>query len=166
MPAAQQESRSGKQPEDWLKRLQTVFDNDIPLSRAMDLRLVSLNNKTLQLVAPLQPNINDKGTAFGGSLAALMTLAAWGVVWIACKRDKLDCDIVIHKGEISYYQPVAGEIRVICPSPTDSDWIKFKSRLSAAGKARINLVPYIETDTGRASQFRCSYVAIQRQEVD
>jgi len=166
MPTPRQESLSADHAIDWLEQLQSVFDQDIPISRAMGLRLVSLDHDTLKMSAPLGPNINDKGTAFGGSLGALLTLAAWGVVWIACKRSKLDCDIVIHKGEISYYQPVTSEINVICPIPIDSEWQTFKSRLSSKGKARMNLVPYIETDKGRAALFQCSYVALMRREIN
>ena len=165
MSPARQEIRSTDRSVNWLEQLQSVFDQDIPLSRAMGLQLVSLDNKTLKMSAPLKPNINDKGTAFGGSLAALMTLAAWGVVWIASRRDKLDCDIVIHKGKIFYYQPVTSEIKVICPLPSNSDWQSFKSRLTTRGKARLNLVPYTETDDGRAAEFRCSYVALMRKEI-
>ena len=50
---------------------------EIPLARAMALTVAGYDGATLALAAPLAPNGNDKGCAFGGSLASLMTLAGW-----------------------------------------------------------------------------------------
>ena len=47
----------------------------IPLVAQMRVRVASLDEKGLTLTAPLAPNINHERTAFGGSLASLMTLA-------------------------------------------------------------------------------------------
>ena len=58
--------------------VQACFDDDIPLTRAMGLRVESLGEGGIRMNAPLEPNVNDKGTAFGGSLAAILTLAGWG----------------------------------------------------------------------------------------
>ena len=48
--------------------------DEIPLARAMDLELLAHDGDRLALRAPLAPNVNDKGCAFGGSLVSLMTL--------------------------------------------------------------------------------------------
>ena len=56
---------------------------EIPLARAMALRVAAYDGDSLALAAPLAPNVNDKGCAFGGSLASLMTLAGWGVIRLA-----------------------------------------------------------------------------------
>jgi thioesterase domain-containing protein len=49
----------------------------MPPVQALGLRVGHYDGIALQLQAPLAANINDKGSAFGGSLASLMTLAAW-----------------------------------------------------------------------------------------
>src|SRR5690606_24608867 len=51
----------------------------MPPARAMQLRITAGHADRLRLEAPLAANVNDKGTAFGGSLVSLMTLAAWGL---------------------------------------------------------------------------------------
>jgi hypothetical protein len=48
---------------------------DIPLTRFMHLAITGWDGDSLRMSAPLAPNINDKGCAFGGSLASVMTLA-------------------------------------------------------------------------------------------
>ena len=47
----------------------------------MGVKVESLDEDYLTLFAALAPNINHIGTAFGGSLHGLATLACWGVVW-------------------------------------------------------------------------------------
>ena len=52
----------------------------IPQVLAMQVQLAGERDGRLCLRAPLGPNVNDKGTAFGGSLVSLMTLAGWCLV--------------------------------------------------------------------------------------
>ena len=61
-------------------QLQAYILEHIPLARAMALRVARHDGAELELTAPLAANINDKGFAFGGSMASLMTLAGWGLV--------------------------------------------------------------------------------------
>ena len=51
----------------------------IPLVREMQIEVLGEAEGRLRLRAPLAPNVNDKGSAFGGSLASLMTLAGWAL---------------------------------------------------------------------------------------
>ena len=46
----------------------------IPLTKAMEVTLESYDGSQLVVTAPLEPNYNHLGTAFGGSLSALTTL--------------------------------------------------------------------------------------------
>ena len=58
-----------------LAALEARIRNHIPLSEHLQFRLLSFNDDRLTLSAPLAANINDKGTMFAGSQAALMALA-------------------------------------------------------------------------------------------
>ena len=57
--------------------LETYLHDHIPLSRAMAVRVVTSAPGHVELAAPLEPNINVHGTAFGGSVSTLGVLAAW-----------------------------------------------------------------------------------------
>ena len=63
------------------------------------------------LRAPLAPNANHKGTAFGGSLfcVAVLTGWAWATRYIAARG--LNADAVIQESTIRYLKPVHGEFR-------------------------------------------------------
>lgn len=149
---------------DWAGQLQAFLDEHIPLTRAMQLQVRSLDEGGLRLEAPLAPNVNDKGTAFGGSLASLLTLAGWGLLWARCRQAGWTCDIVIHRGEIRYRRPVTGTLRAHCPPPPAAAWQAFERELGGTGLARIALQPVVlDGDGAQAVRFACQYVAFDKE---
>ena len=80
-----------------IKSLQDFLYSHIPLTKEMRLELVSFNESTLTAKAPLLPNINDKGSAFGGSSSALMIISAWSLIKLCCDTHQINADIVIHE---------------------------------------------------------------------
>lgn len=111
----------------------------IPLSRAMDLRLQAYDGERITLSAPLSPNVNDKGCAFGGSLASLLTLAGWSLVELALRHRGEDCDVYVGESSVRYLEPVWGEIRAQAELSEDANWHTFFATLEARGKARIEV---------------------------
>lgn len=83
---------------------------EIPLARAMQLAVTDYSGATLELAAPLAPNGNDKGCAFGGSLTALMTLAGWGLIELGLRAQELECDIYVGDSHLRYHEPVWNEL--------------------------------------------------------
>ena len=63
----------------------------MPPVAAMQVSIAGFDGDCLRLDAPLDRNVNDKGCAFGGSLASLMTLAAWGVVTLRVQGAGMHC---------------------------------------------------------------------------
>ena len=60
--------------------LQAIWYQQIPLSKAMDMRIVDFADNTLTCCASLAPNVNVHGTAFAGSLYAVQALTGWGMM--------------------------------------------------------------------------------------
>ena len=111
----------------------------IPLARAMDLELQAHDDGLLVLGAPLAPNANDKGCAFGGSLVSLMTLCGWGLVELALRRHGYDCDVFVGESTVRYLQPVWADFRAEARLAEGMDWTTFLDTLRARGKARIEV---------------------------
>jgi len=65
-----------------LQETERFLHEQIPLTRAMGVRVRSWDGEKLWLSAPLEPNHNHLGTAFGGSLSALATLAGYSLLWL------------------------------------------------------------------------------------
>ncbi|MGD8828046.1 MAG: YiiD C-terminal domain-containing protein, partial [Gammaproteobacteria bacterium] len=62
-------------------RLSEYLHHSIPLIAHMGVEVCPVGEDGIRLRAPLAPNSNHIGTAFGGSLHGLATLACWGLVW-------------------------------------------------------------------------------------
>ena len=136
----------------------------IPLARAMALRVAAHDGDSLTLAAPLAPNINDKGCAFGGSLASLMTLAGWGVIRLAVAARELDCDIYVQDSAIRYLAPVWGDFDAISRLADGESFDAFFAALATRGKARLNIecrVPLAEG--GDAATLAARFVALVKQ---
>lgn len=140
--------------------------DEIPLAHAMDLQLAHCDDDMLSLSAPLAPNVNDKGCAFGGSLVSLMTLSGWALVELALRRRGIDCDVFVAESSVRYLAPLWGDFRSDARLPLDADWATFFSTLAARNKARISVDCVVHGDDGKpACTLTARYVAKRRAEL-
>ncbi len=93
-----------------LNKLQTFLYEEIPLTEKMGLTLVNFSDDELLVNAPLDLNINDKSTVFGGSSSALMIIAAWSLIKLNCEKHNIDADIVIHKNETTWQKAMSVDL--------------------------------------------------------
>jgi len=131
----------------------------IPLARSMGVKVDSYLEGKLVLTAPLDLNHNHLGTAFGGSLATLATLAGYALLWI--ELGDRDAHIVIGKSEIHYLSPVRGELRAVCERPDTAALATFKEHFARKEKARLTLEVTIDDVGGPGVEFRGTYVALK-----
>ena len=136
---------------------------DIPLARAMQLRLADWNEDRLRLSAPLAPNINDKGCAFGGSLGSLMTLAAWGVVTLKLQAAGLAADVFVADSDVRFLAPLFADLHAEAQLADAGDWDDFIARLRERGRAGLRLAACVRLPDGAvAASSQSRYVAVAR----
>jgi thioesterase domain-containing protein len=139
--------------------------NSIPLARSMQLRIAEFDGSSLTLEAPLAPNVNDKGCAFGGSMASLMTLACWGLARLCLREEGFEPDIFVQDSQIEYLAPVWGNLSVRAVAGDEQSLANFVSMFAARGKARIALAAAVIDGEGRAAaRLTARFVAKQREE--
>jgi thioesterase domain-containing protein len=144
------------------KYLEEFFDMQIPITREMGIRVAAFNGTSLALRAPLGPNVNDKGTAFGGSLYALLVLAGWGLLHLKLKREGLPSDVMIHEIDVTYSLPVTEDWEARCRLPEDDGYSRFLGDLRTRGRGKIRLEVFIMQGDRVAVSFAGSYAAITR----
>ncbi len=142
----------------FLRETEEFLHQQIPITRAMGVMVESYDETRFVLTAPLEVNHNHLGTAFGGSLSAIATLAGYGLLWL--KLGDRSAHIVIHNSSIRYRHPVRGTIRAICQSPDGAELAAFKSRFREKGRARIGLKVVIIDDDEVCVEFEGVYVAL------
>lgn len=135
----------------------------MPPVRALQLSIEGFDGDRLRLSAPLSANVNDKGCAFGGSLASLMTLAAWGRVWLGLHADGIDADIYVADSQLRYLAPLYDTLRADAMLAPDADWAGFIAALRGKGRGRIDLVARVDLPDGTpATTFTARFAAIVR----
>jgi thioesterase domain-containing protein len=144
---------------DLLRALRTKLRRDMPITRALGLRVVGNEGGGLVLSSPLGPNINHKGTAFAGSLNATATLAGWGTIWLLLREHGIRSHVVIQDSTVHYFRPVTGDFTARCrgPSPTAVD--RLVNAMRKRGRGRIELDVLVADALGDAVRFHGRYVA-------
>jgi thioesterase domain-containing protein len=131
----------------------------VPITRAMGIRLRSFGADGVTMTAPLRPNINDKGIAFGGTLASILALSGWAFADLSLRAAGEVADVLIAVATIEYLAPVAGRIVARCPPPPAGELEAFLAAYRRRGRARLQLQAHIETPGGKAAAFSATYVA-------
>lgn len=136
----------------------------IVLARAMAISVVAYDGESLTMAAPLAPNVNDKGCAFGGSLVSLMTLAGWGLVKLALDRHGRDCDIYVQDSDVRYLAPVWNDFEAVARLVDRESFAAMIEALAARGRARTRVRCVVPLPDGTAAAtLEARFVAIDRR---
>lgn len=146
--------------------LTEYLHREVPLTAAMDLRVLKSADDEVQIAAPLSANRNLHGTAFGGSLAALGMVTGWALLHLAMRRASLSAQLVIQRSEIDYVAPVAGDFFASSRLSKDA-WPAFVAALQKRGRGRITVQTEIRAAASAhaapvAALHRGRYVAVAR----
>jgi len=141
--------------------LEAFLREKIPLARAMGLHVAESNARRLVLEAPLDQNSNHLGTAFGGSLHALPTLACYAGLWTLLCEAGFDGHVVVKRSQAYYRLPVEGRLRAVWERPPETTVQEFIHNLRRHKKARMELSAIIEGPKHKpAVDFTGSFVAL------
>ena len=132
------------------------FHQQIPITRAMGVRVVANDENGFVIEAPVALNSNHLRTAFGGSINAVATLAAYGLLWLELRQPA--AHIVVAESSIRFLRPVRETIRAVCLRPAPAEWAAFQTRFIETGKARINLRVSVVEAGQTAAAFEGTFV--------
>ena len=132
------------------------FHQQIPITRAMGVRVVAHDENQFIIEAPVAQNSNHLGTAFGGSINAVATLAAYGLLWLALREQAVH--VVVAESSIRFLRPVRKTIRAICSRPDPAEWAAFRSQFAEKSKARLTLRVSVVEGDHPAAEFEGTFV--------
>ena len=133
------------------------FHQQIPITRAMGVRVVDHDEGEFVVEASVTLNSNHLGTGFGGTINAVATLAAYGLVWVELRDTRVH--VVVAESSIRFLRPVHETIRAICRRPDRDQWAAFQARFAEKGKARITLSVKVVEAGQTAAEFEGTFVA-------
>ena len=142
------------------RELEAYLHVHIPLSKAMLVSVVEASPERVVLGAPLAPNINHRGTVFGGSSAAVAVLAAWSLLHLRLTSAGLEDRLVIQRNTMSYALPITGPFTATAAISSPETWAAFRRTLERKGRARITVASVLEHGGNEVCRFEGEFVAL------
>ena len=123
----------------------------------MGLRVVANDDAAFTVEAPVALNSNHLRTAFGGSINAIATLAAYGFLWM--DLNDAAAHVVVAESSIRFLRPVRETIRAACVRPEATSLAAFRAQFAEKGKAGITLRVNVSEAGETAAEFEGRFVA-------
>ena len=146
--------------------LTDFFERTLPISKYLNMRVGEYTGDTFTLSIDLQPSINDKLTAFGGSLYCVSVMNCWGMCYLQARDRGINPNLVVAHAEIDYLAPVNDQVIVAtCHDPEDINWSDFFDSFYSSGSARAKLSSEIKCGGKSAVKFNAHYAIIGMNDV-
>lgn len=132
---------------------------NIPLTAAMQLRVLHSEGSRIELAAPLAPNRNHQDSAFGGALATLGIVSGWALLQQGLRQQGIEARVVVQKSGCEFLLPVAGEFSAAAELP--EEWPRFLDALRKRGRARITVQATLRSAGQEVVRCQGTFVAMQ-----
>lgn len=134
--------------DDAASRLQSLLDAMPPVA-ALGVRVARCDAERVVLEAPLARNVNDKACAFGGSLASLLTLAAWGALDAALRARGIAAEVYVADSTLKYHAPLYSDLVAVAEVPGAEALDALQAKLAQRGRGGIVLEAMVNDAKGQ-----------------
>jgi thioesterase domain-containing protein len=128
--------------------LEKLLRTQMPLAEAMDVRVLKADALNMELGCGLAPNHNHLGSAFGGSLSALMILAAYCRLFFLMNGKG---HVLLKSSQMEFLLPVTEDLRAFVLAPQTKDVYAFLKAYQKKGRARLVLISEVRLADGRVA---------------
>ena len=141
------------------KETEAYLHAHIPLTRAMGVSVSRGQGDAIVLTAPLEPNLNHKATAFGGSVSALAILSGWVLLHSRLTEEDLACELVIRSNQIDYITGARDIFSATASLETPDKWAASVKQLRRGRMARFRITAQVTSGQTTCALFSGEYVA-------
>lgn len=141
--------------------LETYLHEQIPASKLLQVGVKACSCERVELVAPLDVNINHKNTVFGGSLSALAILTGWSLIFMRLEETRNE--IVIQESSMLYVKAATGDVSAVSSYEESISWAKFNRSFYRRGKGRILVKSNVFCEGHIVASFNGTYVAFNKE---
>ena len=147
-------------PSQDVSSLQRLLRQEIPVSAEMGITIVRASPDLVRLEAPLLPNINYNGTAFGGSIYTVAALSSWLLLSATLTDAGHEADyVVIQDGAIEYLQPATDRFEAESAWRDEESRSRFLRGIERRGIARSELAALVTCRGAVCARFKGRFVA-------
>ena len=148
------------------EELQAYLYAHIPLSAAMAVEPIAVTAGEVRLRAPLAPNLNHRGTGFGGSVATLAILAGWSLVHVRTRAFAPEVHVVIQHQEVHFGRPITDAFEAHATAGAEAAWGRLERAVRRFGRGRIWVDATVRQGATAAGRFRGAYVVLAAAPLD
>lgn len=134
---------------------------DIAPAMVLGIALNSWDGHRVELTAPLDPNLNDKGTAFAGSIDSLLDLAGWSAITLALREVSIDAAVMIVKSATDYRSAVRADMKAVAEIP-ELELERLKKELRERGRSRMPLQSHLFSNGIECASMAAHYAVIAK----
>ncbi len=133
----------------------------MPITRSLGARVEFYDGDSVRLAAPLAPNLNHFGTAFGGSLSSLAILSGWVLLHLELRKRGIAARLVIQRSALDFAAPVDGDFTATSVLPPAAAWNRFLATLARHRRARVTVSSTLAAASGVGGRHDGTYVAVR-----
>ncbi|MBP2700868.1 bifunctional GNAT family N-acetyltransferase/hotdog fold thioesterase [Photobacterium lucens] len=142
---------------DWCHELQTLWQQQIPISDKMGIKINQYTGYRFEVSALFNANLNPNEFMFAGSIFTMATLAGWGFIWLLLKERGLEGNIILVDSHIRYSSPVTERPKAVS---TVENLRGDIDRLAKGRKGRISVDVNVYSGNNVASCFTGTYLIL------
>jgi thioesterase domain-containing protein len=136
---------------------------DIKIATEMGIKSIKydLEGNRYTISVPLDPNRNDKGTFFAGSIYSVMVLSGWGAVTLFADSLSLGgkVSVVIATSTIDYLSPISGDVDSIARIVSELDISLLKAEFNKKNRLKFSVEVDLFSNEVLCAKFTGLYVA-------
>lgn len=135
----------------------------IPIARAFGVEVLDVGPAGVCLAAPIEPNLNHRMTAFGGSVTSVAMMAGWASVETRLQSEGRSAYTVIHQSSVRFDVPIESAFRAQPLRPTKEAWDRMCRSLERYGRGRVAIRVEVRVGDSLVALLEGSYVAIAQE---
>ena len=139
--------------------MENLLDHIAPV-KALEIESVVRADGGVELHAPLEPNCNDKGSAFAGSLSSLLVLAGWATVTRRLQAETLAADVMVVESQTRFLRPARSDLR---SDAELADLEGLLTSLRAKARGRIEATCQVYSGGELCAEMTASYAVFLRK---
>ena len=140
------------------RRLEKLLREKIPLVKALKAEVKEVDPSCVKLWAPLAPNHNHMGSAFGGSISALLILGGYTWLYHFMMSEGHEVHVILKSCEIDYRFPVEEDLTIVARAPKAQEIEKFLTSFKRKKIGKIEIESEIRIGGKVAALLRGKYV--------
>lgn len=131
--------------------IEDLFADIVP-AKTLQISISKQWKNGIELTAPLAVNLNDKGSAFAGSVSSILTLAGWALITRQLDEAGLSADVMVVESATQFSAAIRSNL-IARAETTEAEMTRVLKELEQRGRSRIRIESTIQEHASMTASF-------------